>query len=129
MGRSARSLSPAIRATETALPDRASANALPTGPPPATATSTSGSSITANQRLDIPDRFRSCSRQYLAPRGPDDNVVLDAYSGIPELPTHAVGRTHVAARLHGQANAPLVAPPLPARFVFSGVAHVQAPTP
>src|SRR5712692_2859087 len=102
MGRSARSLSPAIRATETALPDRASANALPTGPPPAMATSTSGSSITANQRLDIPDRFRCCSRQYLAPRGRDDNVVLDAYAGIPELPGHVVGRTRSEERRVGK---------------------------
>src|SRR5438034_9433674 len=91
MGRSAKSASPAIRATETALPDRASANALPTGPQPAMATSTSGSSITANQRLDIPDRFRCSCRQYFAPRGRDDNVVLDAYARIPELLRHVVG--------------------------------------
>src|SRR6266545_1691684 len=57
MGRSAKSASPAIRATETALPDRASANAQPTGPPPAMATSTFGSSATTNQGLHIPDRF------------------------------------------------------------------------
>src|SRR5258706_1213815 len=126
IGRSAKSHSPAIRATETALPDRASANALPTGPPPAMATSTSGGSITANQRLDIPDRFRCSCRQYLAPRGRDDNVVLDAYARIPELPGYVVGRADVAARLHGQDHARLEAAPLPARFVFSGVVHVQA---
>src|SRR5258708_5531829 len=124
IGRSAKSPPPAIRATETALPDRASA--LATGPPPAIATSTSGSSITANQRLDIPDRFRCSCRQYLAPRGRDDNVVLDAYARIPELPGHVVGRADVAARLHGQDHARLEAAPLPARFVFSGVVHVQA---
>src|SRR6266853_5858778 len=126
MGRSAKSTSPAIRATETALPDRASANALPTGPPPAMATSTSGSSVTANQRLDIPDRFRCSCRQYLAPRGRNDNVVLDAHTGIPELQGYIVGRADVAARLHGQDHARFEAAPLPARFVFSGVVHVQA---
>src|SRR5713226_2441140 len=126
MGRSARSLSPAIRATETALPDRASANALPTGPPPAMATSTSGSSVTADHRLDIPDRFRCACRQYLAPGDRYDDVVFDAHARVPELPGHVVGRPNVAARLHGQGHARLEAAPLPARFVFSGVMDVQA---
>src|SRR5213593_2156208 len=88
MGRSAKSASPAIRATETALPDRASASAQPTGPPPAIATSTSGGSTTANQCLDIPDRLRCCCRQHLAPGGCYDDVVLDAYARVPELSGH-----------------------------------------
>src|SRR6266581_5284048 len=126
MGRSAKSASPAIRATETALPDRASASAQPTGPPPAMATSTSGSSTTATQRLDITDRFRYRCRQDLASRGRDDHVVLDAYARVPELLGYVVGRSDVAARLHGQGHARLESAPLSARFVFSGVMDVQA---
>src|SRR5712671_6605602 len=109
MGRSATPTLSAIRATDSALPDRASANAQPTGPPPAMATSTPGSSVTADQRLDIPNRFRCCCRQYLAPGGRDDNVVLDAHTRIPELPGYVVGRADVAARLHGQDHAGLEA--------------------
>src|SRR5437879_1583491 len=101
MGRSAKSASPAIRATETALPDRASASAQPTGPPPAMATSTSGSSTTANQCLDIADRFRCRCRQDFASQGRDDNVVLDAYARVPELLGYVVARPDVAARLYG----------------------------
>src|SRR2546426_7214820 len=126
MGRSAKSASPAIRATETALPDRASASAQPTGPPPAMATSTSGSSTTANQCLDIADRFRCRCRQDFASQGRDDNVVLDAYARVPELLGYVVGRPDVAARLYGQGHAGLEAAPLPARFVFSCVVDVQA---
>src|SRR6266704_2216685 len=126
MGRSAKSASPAIRATETALPDRASANAQPTGPPPAMATSTSCGSITADQCLDIPDGFRCCRGQYLAPGGCYENVVLDAYARVPELLGYVVGRSDVAARLHGQGHARLESAPLSARFVFSGVMDVQA---
>src|SRR6266853_2445571 len=126
MGRSAKSASPAIRATETALPDRASASAQPTGPPPAIATSTSGGSTTANQCLDIPDRFRCCCRQYLAPGSCYDDVVLDAYARVPELSGYVVGWPDVAARLYGQGHTRLESAPLPARFVFSGVVDVQA---
>src|SRR6266581_3819732 len=126
MGRSAISNSSAIRATDRALPDKARANAQPTGPPPAMATSTSGSSTTADQRLDIPDRFRCGCRQYLAPGDRYDDVVFDAHARVPELPGHVVGRPNVAARLHRQGHARLEAAPLPARFVFSGVMDVQA---
>src|SRR2546426_7788677 len=126
MGRSAKSASPAIRATETALPDRASASAQPTGPPPAIATSTSGGSSTANQCLDIPDRLRCCCRQPLAPGGCYDDVVLDAYTRVPELSGYVVGWPDVAARLYGQGHTRLESAPLPARFVFSGVMDVQA---
>src|SRR5439155_5163373 len=127
MGRSAKSTSSAIRATETALPDRASANAQPTGPPPAMATSTSGgSSATTNQGLHIPDRFRCGCSQYFAPRGRHDNVVLDAHARVPELPRYVVGRPDVAARFYGQGHARLEAAPFPVRFVFSGVVDVQA---
>src|SRR5216117_3725060 len=125
MGRSAKSASPAIRATETALPDRASANAQPTGPPPAMATSTSCSSITADQCLDIPDGFRCCRGQHLTPGGCYENVVLDAYARVPELPGYVIGRPDVAARLYGQGHARLEVAPLPARFVFSCVVDVQ----
>src|SRR6266540_947053 len=126
MGRSAKSASPAIRATETALPDRASANAQPTGPPPAMATSTFGSSATTNQGLHIPDRFRCSCGQYFAPRGRYDNVVLDAHARVPELPRYVVGRPDVAARFYCQGHARLEAAPLPARFVLSGVMDIQA---
>src|SRR5437879_4523483 len=104
MGRSAKSASPAIRATETWLPDSARANAHPTGPPPAMATSTSASSATADQSLEVPDRFRRGRSQYLAPRNRHDDVVLDAYPGVPELPWHVIGRPDVAARLYGQCH-------------------------
>src|SRR5260221_957488 len=126
MGRSAISNSSAIRATDRALPDNARASAQPTGPPPAIATSTSGSSTTADQRLDIPDRFRCGCRQYLAPGDRYDDVVFDAHARVPELPGYVVGRPNVAARLHRQGHARLEAAPLPARFVFSGVMDVQA---
>src|SRR5882762_3624447 len=126
MGRSAKSASPAIRATETALPDRASASAQPTGPPPAIATSTSRGSSTANQCLDIPDRLRCCCRQHLAPGGCYDDVVLDAYPRVPELSGYVVGWPDVAARLYSQGHTRLESAPLPARFVFSGVMDVQA---
>src|SRR5437879_11803764 len=126
MGRSPKSASAAIRGTETALPDRASASAQPTGPPPAMATSTSGSSTTANQCLDIADRFRCRCRQDFASQGRDDNVVLDAYARVPELLGYVVARPDVAARLYGQSHARLEVAPLSARFVFSGVMDVQA---
>src|SRR5437762_47578 len=127
MGLSAKSTAPAIRATETALPDRASANAHPTGPPPAMATSTSGgSSATTNQSLHIPDRVRCGCSQYFAPRGRYDNVVFDAHARVPELPRYVVGRPDVAARFYGQGHARLEAAPFPVRFVFSGVVDVQA---
>src|SRR6266849_6158329 len=126
MGRSAISNSSAIRATDRALSAKASVNAQPTGPPPAMATSTSGGSTTADQRLDIPDRFRRGCRQYLAPGDRYDDVVFDAHARVPELPGHVVGRPNVAARLHGQAHARLEAAPLPVRFVVSGVMDVQA---
>src|SRR5882762_2825058 len=125
MGRSAKSASPAIRATETALPDRASASAQPTGPPPAMTTSTSGGSTTTDQRLDIPDRFRCRCRQHLAPGGCYDDVVLDAYASVPELPGYVVGWPDIAARLYGQGHAWFESAPLPARFVFSGVMDIQ----
>src|SRR2546426_1032650 len=125
MGRSAKSASPAIRATETAVPDRASASAQPTGPPPAIATSTSGGSSTANQCLDIPDRLRCRYRQHFAPGGCYDDVVLDAYARVPELSGYVVGWPDVAARLYGQGHTRLESAPLPARFVFSGVVDVQ----
>src|SRR5204862_3310551 len=127
MGLSAKSTSPAIRATETALPDRASANAHPTGPPPAMATSTSGgSSATTNQSLHIPDRVRCGCSQYFAPRGRYDNVVFDAHARVPELPRYVVGRPDVAARFYGQGRARRDAAPCPARFGFSGAVGVQA---
>src|SRR5258708_38099499 len=100
MGRSAAPTSFAIRATETELPDRASASAQPPGPPPAMATSTSGSSSTADQRFDIPNRFRCRRRQHLAPGGRHDYVILDAHPRIPELPGYVVGGTDSAARVH-----------------------------
>src|SRR4249920_454392 len=102
MGRSATPTSSAMRATDRALPDRASASAQPTGPPPAMAISTSGSSTTANQCLDIPDRLRCGCGQYLAPGGRYDNVVLDAHARVPELSRYVVGRPDVAAGLYGQ---------------------------
>src|ERR1044071_7558500 len=127
MGRSAKSTSPAIRATQTALPDRASANAQPTGPPPAMATSTSGgSSATTNQGLHIPDRFRCCCSQYLAPRGRYDNVVLDAHARVPEVRRAVGGGRDLAPGFAGQAHARLGAPPSPVRFVFPGVVDAQA---
>jgi len=127
MGLSAKSTSSAIRATQTALPDRASANAQPTGPPPAMATSTcGGGSATTNQGLHILDRFRCGCSQYFAPRGRYDNVVLDAHARVPELPRYVVGRPDVAARFYGQGHARLEAAPFPVRFVFSGVVDVQA---
>src|SRR5712692_11717050 len=126
MGRSAKSASPTIRATETALPDRASASAQPTGPPPAIATSTSGGSTTANQRLDISDRLGCCCRQHLAPGGCYDDVVLDSYARVPELSGYVVTWPDVAARLYGQGHTRLESAPLPSRFVFSGVMNVQA---
>src|SRR6266853_662390 len=126
MGRSAKSASPTIRATETAVPDRASANAHPTGPPPAMATSTSGSSATADQGFHIPDRFRCGCGQHFATRGRNDDVVLDAYARVPELPRYVVGWPDIAARLYGQGHARLEAAPFPARFVFSRVMDVQA---
>src|SRR6266571_1349734 len=88
------------------------------------ATSTSGSSATADQGLELPDRFRCGCRQYLTPRSRHDNVVLDAYARVPELPGHVFGRPDVAARLHGQGHARLEAAPLPTRFVFSCVVDV-----
>src|SRR5207302_10734238 len=98
MGRSAKSTSSAIRATQTALPDRASANAPPTGPPPAMATSTcGGGSATTNQGLHILDRFRCGCSQYFAPRGRYDNVVLDAHARVPELPRYVVGNSGTRA--------------------------------
>src|SRR5713226_5552696 len=126
MGRSATSTSLAIRATETGLPDRASASAQPTGPPPAMATSTSGSSSTADQRFDIPNRFRCRRCQYLAPGGRHDYVILDAYAHIPELLGDVIGGTDVAARFHGQRHAGLKAPPFAARLVFSCVVDVES---
>src|SRR5882672_9474065 len=126
MGRSAKSASPAIRATETVLPDRASANAQPTGPPPVMATSTSGGSSTADQCLDIPDRLRCCRRQHLAPGGCYDDIVLDAYARVPELSGYVVGWPDEIGRLYGQGHTRLEAAPLSARFVFSGVMDVQA---
>src|SRR5437899_4652816 len=125
MGRSAKSASPATRATETELPDRARASAHPTGPPPAMATSTSGSSATADQGLEIPDRFRSGRSQYLAARSCHDDVVLDAHPRVPELPGHVIGRPDVTAGLYGQGHARLEAAPLPARFIFSCLVDVQ----
>src|SRR5437773_8181727 len=117
MGRSAKSASPAIRATESALPDRARANAHPTGPPPAMATSTSGSSATADQGLEIPDRFRCGRSQYLAPRRRHDDVVLDAHPRVPELPGHVIGRSDVAGGLDGKGHARVEWAPLPGRSV------------
>src|SRR5204862_2121860 len=95
-------------------------------PPPAMATSTSASSATADQSLEVPDRFRRGGSQYLAPRNRHDDVVLDAHPGVPELPGHVIGRPDVAARLYGQCHARLEAAPLPARFVFSCGMDVQA---
>src|SRR5213592_2572542 len=125
IGRSAKSASPAIRATETALPDRASASAQPTGPPPAMATSTSGSSSTADQRFDVPNRFRCRRRQHLAPGGRHHYVILDAHARIPELPGDVIGGTDVAARFHGQRHAGLEAPPFAARLVLPGVVDIE----
>src|SRR5260370_19638658 len=125
MGRSAASTSLAIRATETELPDRASANAQPTGPPPAMATSTSGGSSTDDQRFDIPNRFRCRRRQHVAPGGRHDYVILDAYARIPELPGDVIGGTDVAARFHGQRHPGLKAPPFAARLVFPCVVDVE----
>src|SRR2546427_12504156 len=126
MGRSAKSAAPTLRATDTALRDRARASAQPPGPPPAIATSTSGGSTTANQCLDIPDRLRCCCRQHLAPGGCYNDVVLDAYARVPELSGYVVGWPDVAARLYGQGHTRLESAPLPARFEFSGVVDVEA---
>src|SRR5437867_12760819 len=119
MGRSAKSASPATRATETELPDRARASAHPTGPPPAMATSTSGSSATAYHGLEIPDRFRSGRSQYLAARSCHDDVVLDANTPVPELPGHVIFRPGVTAAPFGQAPSRTGAAPFPVRFIFS----------
>src|SRR5258706_13849807 len=102
MGRSAISNSSAIRATDRALPDKARAIAQTTGPPPAIATSTSGSSTTADQRFDIPDRFRCGCRQYLAPGDRYDDVAFDAHARVPELPEHVDARPNVAGRFPPQ---------------------------
>src|SRR5712691_927818 len=125
MGRSAAPTSFAIRATETELPDRASASAQPTGPPPAMATSTSGSSSMADQRFDIPNRFRCRHCQHLAPGGRDGYVILDAYARIPELFGDVIGGTDVAARFHGQRHARLKAAPFAAQLVLPGVVDVE----
>src|SRR2546428_8419365 len=113
MGRSAAPTSFAIRATETELPDRASASAQPTGPPPAMATSTSGSSSTADQRFDIPNRFWCRRRQHLAPGGRHDYVILDAHARIPELPGDVIGGTGGAAPVPRHRHARLHATPFP----------------
>src|SRR6266852_477276 len=125
MGRSATSTSLAIRATETGLSDRASASAQPTGPPPAMATSTSGSSGTADHGFDIPDRFRCRCRQHLASGGRRDYVSLDAHARSPGLPGYVIGGTDVAARFHGQRHAGLEAPPFAARLVLPGVVDIE----
>src|SRR5690242_8076003 len=125
IGRSATSASSAILATDIALSDNASASALPTGPPPAIATSTSASSAAANERLDVANRFRRGRRQYVAAGGGHDDVVLDANAGVPELPGDTVARPDIAARLDGQGHARFEATPFAARFVFSGVVNVQ----
>src|SRR2546428_6050017 len=118
MGRSAAPTSFAIRATETELPDRASASAQPTGPPPAMATSTSGSSSTADQRFDIPNRFRCRRRQHLAPGGRHHYVILDAHARIPELPGDVIGGAEVTARFHRPRHAGREEPPFAARPVI-----------
>src|SRR6266511_4799602 len=125
MGRSAAPTSFPIRAAETELPDRASASAQPTGPPPAMATSTSGNSSTADQRFDIPDRFRCRRRQHLAPGGRHHYVILDAHARIPELPGDVIGGTEVPARFHRQRHAGLEAPPFAPRLVLPGVVDIE----
>src|SRR5262245_37815131 len=126
IGRSAISLSSAMRATETGLPDNASARVLPTGPPPTTATSTSGSSSSANEGLDIAHRFRCTRRQHLAPGGAYRDVVLDTHADVPERFGYALGRPNVAARLDGERHPGLEPPPLAARLVLARVVHVEA---
>src|SRR5512144_1245757 len=118
MGRSAASAWLEIRANRTALPDRASASAQPTGPPPTTATSISGRSTASNERLDIANRLRRGGRQYLAPFEGHRHVVLDAHADAPERLGDIVGRAHVAARLHRQRHPGLEAAPFAARLVF-----------
>src|SRR6266702_3331770 len=102
-----------------------SAGAQPTGPPPAMATSTSGSSSTADQRFDIPNRFRRRRRQHLAPGGRHHYVILDAHARIPELPGDVIGGTDVAARFHRQRHAGLEAPPFAPRLVLPGVVDIE----
>src|SRR5258708_8880059 len=126
MGRSAKSASPAMRGRENGGAGRASAKEQRTGPTPAMARSTSGSSATADQGFHIPDRFRWGCGQHFATRGRNDDVVLDAYARVPELPRYVVGWPDIAARLYGQGHARLEAAPFPARFVFSRVMDVQA---
>src|SRR5262245_34248521 len=98
-GRSAASASSATRATETPLPARASASAQPTGPPPAMATSTCGSSTATNDRLEISNRVRGGARQYFARVGRYDNVVFDAHADVPQRLRDVVGGPNIATRL------------------------------
>src|SRR5215831_13016634 len=126
IGRSATSASSAIRATEIALSDNASASAPPTGPPPAIATSTLGRSAATNDSLDVTHGFRRARGQHLASRRGHDDVVLDAHADVPERFRDAFGGPHVAPRLDREGHARLQAPPLPARLVFAGVVDVEA---
>src|SRR5215470_16337157 len=84
IGRSATSDSSEIRATDTVPPDKASASAAPTGPPPAIATSTLGRSAATNDGLDVAHGFRRARGQHLASRRRHDDVVLDAHADVPE---------------------------------------------
>src|SRR5262245_9604067 len=126
IGRSARSVRSAIRATETALPRKASARAHPTGPPPAMATSTSGRSAAANERLDFRNLLGRRGRQYLASSRRDDDIVLDAHADVPERFRNPFARPNVTPRLHGQSHPRFEAPPFTARLVLAGVVNIQA---
>src|SRR5882672_9378053 len=124
IGRSARSVSPAIRATDTPLPARASASAHPTGPPPAMATSTS--SVAANERLQSADRFGRGRGQYLAAIGGHGDIVFDAHADIPERSRYVVGRPYVAARFDREGHPRLESTPFASRFVFPRVVDIEA---
>src|SRR5262249_55402916 len=125
IGRSAIPASSAIRATDTALSDRASASAPPTGPPPAIATSTFGRSVAPNDGLDVAPGFRPAPGQHPASRGGHDHTAPDAHADVPERLGDAFGGPDVAPRLDGERHTRFEAPPLPARLVLAGVVDVQ----
>src|SRR5262245_37127359 len=126
IGRSATSVSSTMRAADTWLPARASARAEPTGPPPAMATSTRGSSAAANECLERANRFRGRCGQYLAAICRNDDIVLDAHADVPERLRNVFGGPHVATRFDRQRHPGLESAPFASRLVFSRVVNVEA---
>jgi len=91
IGRSAKSPSPAIRATETALPDRP-AQCAADGPPPAMATSTSGSSNHGQPAPRYPGPILLQLRNTSHPEAVTTTSSSMRTPVIPELPGYVVGR-------------------------------------